>query len=185
MASSEYEFFTARESASRLNISLRGLANLRDAAILSPPLEIGRQMLYPQKDILELASRKVLEPPYERAYIVRVSPKQRANEPDREWLGYSAAGYSNDKDEDSDEVMRKALSGWWPVGDPDRYLGYPLVATLASFVVWAAKIVPGGDHRAGRFRFNTAPLEPVQEVKYLNHRLRLEKGAISIAVGFD
>ncbi len=176
---------TARGVSEALGIPLYGVDYLRRAGELPEPERVGRQYLYPRDKVDALAARTTIEPPYPAAYVVRVAAKTAVDgDPERRWMGYSKGPYDDDTTKERDRHTRAdALRGWWPVKNPEQYVGLPLVAVLATFVVQTYEILPGGTARNGRFRFEVDPLDATRSAPFDGHRLRLDRGPLSLPIG--
>lgn len=107
------------------------------------------------------------------ALVVRCAPRQVDETDDpRAFYGYEPAA--------TWEENVAALGRWWPVRDPDYWVGKPLVASLVGFFVFAARIVdqPTISPVNGRVSF---PLEHDTDLEetFLNHRIPATRGGIT------
>lgn len=111
----------------------------RDAAVATAAGLVGRQYVAgPRRFVLEATAREVGARPFvsehpEALVVVRVTDAVRAEgDPSRNYVGWSA--------QLSDDDAEAGVDRWWSVADPARFVGWPFVATLKSFVVHVGRI---------------------------------------------
>lgn len=110
--------------------------------------------LTPESTIHELrAYRPLAEVAHEEAFVVRVRPARQALPHEKrplvgwmpmwQWMDspYAEKHQTVDPDVGYRTDMDRAVGGWWAAADPESWMGKPLVATIAGYVCYCARII--------------------------------------------
>lgn len=107
--------------------------------------------------------------------LVKVGAAELEDDPDaqRAWRGFDALM--------SDEDKRRALAFWWPIADPEGFVGQHLFVTMHQVIVEVYRIVgahPDVHPVTGRIGFTTEPAEPDIREKWIGRRVATRPGSL-------
>lgn len=170
---------STREAAALLGIGTGDVAQLAQAGLLGRPHRVGNKVAFDRKTVEGMRWPPVSER-HPAALVVRVRAAVALDGVGRPYMGY-ATNYGTADDE---VTRRDAVRQWWPVRDPERVVGHPLVVTLAGFVV-AVYAVTGFDRAPDhpRIAFRVAEAGPEVTGPFVRRRLTLPPGPVAIFVG--
>ena len=138
---------------SRISASMLMLSGLGGPAYRLEPRSSALSVLAPASTVQELQGyRPLAEVAHEEAFVVRVRPARQALPHEKrplvgwmpmwQWLD---SPYAEEHENANPDVgyradMDRAVGGLWPAAAPESWLGKPLVATIAGYVVYCARI---------------------------------------------
>lgn len=138
---------------SRIATSMLVLSGLGGPAHRLEPRSSALSVLAPASTVHELQGYEPLaDVAHEEAFVVRVRPARESFPheerplvgwmPMWQWKGcpYAEAHQTVTPDVGYRTDMDRAVGGWWPAAAPESWLGKPLVATIAGYVVYCARI---------------------------------------------
>ena len=161
------ETLTAAETREVLDgIAGTTLATLRKTGVLEGE-KIGREVRYPKEAAEALASARTA--PNTPALIVRLGEPSWSEEEDRP-LGWGSSEIRTEM-QNADAARR-----WWRIANPESYVGQPLVATVAEWVV-GAWLITGGRQHYGLSEF-FIEADPVIRAEWIGSRVPLKRGPV-------
>lgn len=175
------DVMSAGQVAEALALALTDLKKLWQCGLLDRET-LGRTTLYSRDQVEHLAQRPAVQlPPPEPALVIRLGPP---SDDDGRPIGWDARR--------SSEANRHAVHAWWRVRWPDQYIGHPLVAVVASFVVGVWQVGPKIQRNgSGHVAFELLDPTPDQFARYygssststIGNRLRLPPGPVAYPIG--